>query len=78
MQLLSGRTTVQYLGCLSLGSEEDVISVEEQYVSGVYTPEFLAELVDGEDKDECGDSDEVTKSKKRPATSKCKCESHFL
>ena len=60
-------------GCLLLGSEEDVISVEEQYISGVYTPEFLAELVDSEDKDECDDnSDEVTKSKKRPATSKCK------
>ena len=61
---------------LSLGSEEDVISVEEQYVSGVYTPEFLAEFVDGENKDKVGD--EVTNSKKRPATSKCKCGSHFV
>ena len=45
----------------------------------MYTPEFLAELVDGEDKDECGDnSDEVTKSKKWPATSKCKCENYLF
>ena len=40
-------------GCLSLGSEEDVVSIQEEYVSGVYTPEFQAQLVDNEKKDEC-------------------------
>ena len=39
MQCVTRITTEPFL--LLIGTKEDVISVEEQFLAGVYTPEFL-------------------------------------
>ena len=41
-----------------LGSKDEVDTVEEQYLSEVYTPDFLKGLCDSDESDEVNDEDE--------------------